>query len=164
MNTTLTIRNALLVGGCIMAVSGVVYADDPWLKGSTEEQLKTLADLQPGLGTIMMEYSSRFTTMYYAAHGGNWEFADYQLKEAREIQEVGETTRPKRAKPLKEYESKFLDPLAKTIDAKDIKSFDAAFDEATKGCNACHNKAHFTFIKYELPKTAPTPIVLNRKP
>jgi hypothetical protein len=100
--------------------------------------------------------------MYYAAHGGNWGFADYQLKEAREIQEVGETTRPKRATPLKDFEAKYLDPLAKAINAADLKSFDAAFDEAVKGCNACHKEAHFTFIKYELPKSAPTPIRLTK--
>jgi hypothetical protein len=162
MKMSSVVRKALVVGGCIMLVSGVASADEPWLKGTPDEQLKTLAEIQPGLGTVMIEYGNRFTNMYYAAHGGNWGFADYQLKEAREIQEVGETTRPKRATPLKDFEAKYLDPLAKAINAADLKSFDAAFDEAVKGCNACHKEAHFTFIKYELPKSAPTPIRLTK--
>lgn len=156
------VHKALVVGGCIMLVSGAAYADGSWLKGSTDEKLNTLAELQPGLGTVMIEYSNRFTNMYYAAHGGNWGMADYQLKEAREIQEVGETTRPNRATPLKDFEAKYLEPLAKAIGASDLKSFDAAFDDAVKGCNECHHKAHFTFINYELPKSAPTPARLTK--
>ena len=157
MKSTNALRKAMLVGGCIMALSGLAHADGAWLKGTTDEKLNTLAELQPGLGTVMIEYSGRFTNMFYAVKGGNWDFADYQLKEAREIQEVGETTRPKRAKPLKDFESKYLDPLAKAIEAKDSKKFEAAFTDAVKGCNACHDKAGFKFIKYELPMSASSP-------
>lgn len=152
---------AMLVGGCILAISSLAYADSAWLKGTTDEKLSTLAEIQPGLGTIMIEYSGRITNMYYAAKGGNWDLADYMLKEAREIQEVGENTRPKRAQPLKDFESKYLDALAKTIDAKDFGKFEAAFNEAVDGCNACHKKAGFKFIRYQLPMSAPTPALLT---
>ena len=84
----LTIKRTILVASCLLTVSAVSYATPPdWLKGTTEEKIKTLADLQPGLGTVMIEYGNRMSTMYYAAKGGNWGMADYQLKEAREIQE-----------------------------------------------------------------------------
>ena len=56
----------------------------------------------------------------------------------REIQEVGETTRPGRAASLKAFESTYLDPLEKTIKAKNSKEFDTAFNSALKGCNSCH--------------------------
>jgi len=36
----------------------------------------------------MIEYNYRATTMFFAAKGGNWDLASYELKEAREIQEV----------------------------------------------------------------------------
>src|SRR5574342_624441 len=104
----------------VVAAAGA-YAASDWLKGSPEEQLKTLAEIQPGLGTVMIEYGARFTNMYYAAKGGNWGLADYQLKEAREIQEVGETTRPARADSLKGFETSYLDPLEAAIKAKDFK-------------------------------------------
>ena len=55
-----------------------------------DEKFKALAELQPGLGTVMMEYSALF------------------------------------------------------VDA---------------GCNACHKDQGFPFIKYELPKVAPMPLV-----
>ncbi len=155
-------KTTVLVAGCLLMLSASSYADSSWLKGSTEQQLKTLAELQPGVGTVMIEYANRFTTMYYAAQGGNWGMADYQLKEMREIQEVGETTRPGRAKMLKDFESDHLDKLAETIKGKDLKKFNAAFKNTVEGCNSCHVANNFEFIKYELPKVSPSPT--SRKP
>jgi hypothetical protein len=145
-----------------MALGGTANAQSEWLTGSPEQQLKALAEIQPGLGTVMIEYSYRFGTMYYAAHGGNWPLASYQLKEMQEIQEVGETTRPARKTALKGFEDGFLVPLNKTIEAKDLKKFDIAFQTTLAGCNGCHAAQGFPFIKYELPKLSPSP--LSSKP
>lgn len=147
----------LIVAGCLMAVASMSYAGPDWLKGSTEAQLKTLADLQPGLGTVMIEYSRRFSTMYYAAKGGNWGMANYQLKEMREAQEVGEHTRPAHAPMLKDFESKHLDMLAASIKAKNLGQFKTAFKSAEKGCNSCHEMNGYPFIKYRLPARSPSP-------
>ena len=153
----LTMRKSAIAIGCLLTAAGFSYAGSDWLKGTTEEQLKSLAELQPGLGTVMIEYSHRFSTMYYSAKGGNWDMAGYQLKEAKEIQEVGETTRPGRAKFLKEFESTYLDPLDEAIKAKDWKKFEVAFKKAEGGCNDCHKTQGFRYIKYELPKASPSP-------
>ena len=107
----------------MLALAGGAFAASDWLKGSTDEKLKTLAAVQPGLGTVMIEYANRYSNIYYAAKGGNWPLAAYQLKEALEIQEVGETTRPQRAESLKAFERAFLDPLSKAIEARDFKEF-----------------------------------------
>src|SRR3974377_1384789 len=128
------------------------YAASDWLKGSADEKLKTLAEIQPGLGTVMSEYGNRYTTAYYAAKGGNWDLAAYQIKEAREIQEVGETTRPERAQALKGFEKSYLDPLEEVIKAKDFKKFDKAFKDGIQGCTTCHAGQGFPYIKYPLPK------------
>jgi hypothetical protein len=110
-----SVRKTVIGASClIILAAGVAYAQTPdWLqdKGSVDAKVKALADIQPGLGTIMIEYSGRYTNMYYAAKGGNWDLADYMLKEAREIQEVGETTRPGRASGLKAFEQAYLDPI-----------------------------------------------------
>lgn len=151
-------RKTVIAASCLMMLAGVAYADSDWLKGSVDDKLKTLADLQPGLGTVMIEYSGRYTNMYYAAKGGNWGLADYMLKEMREIQEVGETTRPGRAASLKAFESSYLDPLEKAIKAKDFKALRTAFNAGVKGCNGCHASNGFPFIKYELPKAPPSPL------
>lgn len=157
----LRMRKSVIAIGCLLTVTGLSYAGSDWLKGSTEEQLKSLAEIQPGLGTVMIEYGTRFGTLYYNGKGGNWDFAAYQLKEMREIQEVGETTRPGRAKALKDFESHYLNPLDDAIKAKDWKQFKTAFDAAKDGCNGCHKSQGFHYIKYELPKASPSPISDN---
>jgi|SRR5581483_5455500 len=148
----------MIAASCLIALAGAAYGDTGWLKGGTEEKWTTLENIQPGLGTIMMEYSARFTNAYYAAKGGNWGLAGYQLKEAREIQEVGETTRPARAAALKAFESYYLDPLDRAIEAKDFKKFEVAFKAGIQGCNGCHAGQGFPYIKYELPKSPPSPL------
>lgn len=153
-----SIRKAVVAAGCLMMLAGVAYADSDWLKGSADEKLKALADLQPGLGTVMIEYSGRYTNAYYAAKGGNWGLAGYHIKEAREIQEVGETTRPGRAAALKAFESAYLDPIDKAIEAKDFKKFEVAFKAGIQGCNGCHASNGFPYIKYELPKAPLSPL------
>jgi hypothetical protein len=155
------IRKTILAASCLALFAGSAYADS-WLKGAPEEEIQTLAKLQPGLGTVMIEYSRRFSTTYYAAKGGNWGLAGYQLKEMREIQEVGEATRPAHADALKVFEKTYLDPIEESIKAKDHRKFDAAFKAAITGCDGCHAASGYPFIKYVLPRTSPSP--LSNKP
>jgi hypothetical protein len=121
--------------------------------------LQQLSDIQPGLGTIMIEYGHRMAAMWFAEQADNWDLAQYQLTEMREIQEVGETTRPARAAPLKSFESSFLDPLEDQIKAKDKTKFETAYNSAIQGCNSCHGSQTsadwpqgFKFIKIQVPK------------
>jgi hypothetical protein len=151
-------RMTAIVGAGLLISAGSTYADSDWLTGKTEDQLKTLANIQPGLGTVMMEYAARWTNTYYAAKGGNWDLAAYMVKEALEIQEVGETTRPKRAGALKAFESAYVTPLSEAIKAKDFGKFDAAFKAGVKGCNGCHVSQGFPYIEYELPASPPAPL------
>ena len=154
-----SIRNTVVAAAGLMAIAaGGAYAASDWLTGSTEEQLKTLAELQPGLGTVMIEYSNRYTDMYYAAKSGNWGLAGYMLKEALEIQEVGETTRPARAGALKAFETAYLEPLNAAIGAKDFQMFDEAFTAGVKGCNGCHASQGFPYIEYVLPDAPLSPL------
>ena len=157
------LQNSTLAAGCLLPVGGGALAQNAgWLKGSTDEKLKGLAEIQPRLGTAMLEYSTRSTNIYYAAKSGNWDLADYQLKEPLDIQDVGETTRPKRAEALKAFEGKFQ--LGKAIPAKDAKAFDAAFREAEEGGNACHkdqasrtSSTGFQRRRCRLCRTRPSP-------
>jgi len=156
-----TMRILAVLALALVLITAGAYAASDWLKGSTEEKLKTLAELQPGLGTVMIEYGARYTNAYYAAKGGNWGLAAYQIKEAREIQEVGETTRPARAQALKAFEKSYLDPLDEAIKAKDFKKFDKAFKDGIQGCNGCHAGQGFPYIKYELPKGPTFPLSMK---
>jgi hypothetical protein len=107
----------------------------------------------------MIEYGFRMAALWFAAQAGNWDLAQYQLTEMREIQEVGETTRPARAPSLKSFESSFLDPLEEQIKKKDKTALESAYDSAIQGCNSCHGSQtsanwpqRFRFIKIQVPK------------
>ncbi len=118
-----------------------------------------LWNIQPGLGTVMMEYGRRVALMELAADAGDWGMAQYQLKEALEIQEVGEATRPARADMLVAFEHAYLDRLAQDILAKDSAAFNADLAQAITGCNACHQATGHPFVRYSGPQTSPEPFL-----
>jgi hypothetical protein len=152
---------SLLGAALIGSAALLTFADSSWLKGTTEKKFDTLASIQPGLGTVMIEYSNRMGNMYYAAKAKNWGMAAYQLKEAVEIQEVGETTRPGRASLLKAFENKSLKPLARDIGNQDFGAFQNDFSAMVTSCNACHKGAGYGYIAYELPSQPLTPAKLD---
>lgn len=121
-------------------------------QGSLENRVNSLASIQPGLGVVMHEIGYRFADMYWAANGGNWGLAQYQLKELIEAQEVAEVTRPQRAPMLKSFEDTHLVPLGKAIEKKDISQFRHSFSAAMDACNACHTALGYGFIHYRVPK------------
>lgn len=121
-------------------------------QGALESRVNALASIQSGLGVVMHEMGYRFANTYWAANGGNWGLAQYQLKELIEAQEVGEITRPQRAQMLKAYEHSYLGPLSEAIGKKDISQFNRRFTEAMNGCNACHTALGYEFIRYHVPK------------
>lgn len=136
------------------ASSGALGADETKdiYNGGAKQRLDAIASIQPGLGTVMTEYGNRFTDVYFAAKGGNWGLAQYQLKEMIEIQEVGEITRPGRADALKSFEDAYLKPLGETIENKDFAAFESSFKETIAGCNGCHAGTDHAFVKYILPQ------------
>lgn len=117
----------------------------------------TLWNIQPGLGTIMIEYSARMNNVWWAVDSDNWGMAAYQAKEMTEIQEVGEITRPGHADALKKFEGSDLEPMIKAIAAKDKKGFVSAYDKAITGCNQCHGDtkgkdgSSYSFVKIIRP-------------
>lgn len=131
-----------------------------------DDKLKVLGDIQPGLGVIMQEIGRRFTAIFYAARGGNWDLANYELNELREAQEVAETTRPNRKDALVSFEDSFLGSsenpqegtLQDAINKKNFLAFNKSFKSATTGCNGCHQSTGFSFIKYRLPKSSELPL------
>ena len=154
----------ILLGLGVALLAGVTLAfaaHTSWLTGTTEEKFETLAAIQPGLGTVMIEYADRMGNMYYAAKAGNWGMAAYQLKEAVEIQEVGETTRPSKAPLLKAFEEGSLKPLAQDIVNQDFDAFQKDFNSMVQSCNACHQGTGHRYIVYQLPSQPAVPAKLD---
>lgn len=144
----------------LIAVQADEKAEKSIREGPLESRVDALASIQPGLGVVMHEIGNRFAILYWAAQGGNWGLAQYQLKELREAQEVAELTRPKRADMLKAFESSYLVPLRKTIVAKDLDAFGKGFMATEQACNACHTALGYGFIQVHVAQT-PAPGILD---
>lgn len=138
-------------------------SDDALKKAfNTVDTTLSLWAIQPGLGTVMIEYAKRFSNIWFASQANNWSMVKYQIKEMREIQEVAETTRPGRKAMLKDFETSFIDPLDKGADVKDLAAFTVTYDKAINGCNSCHkastasatDKSTFQYVKVKRPDSS----------
>jgi len=130
-------------------------------KGGDKLTIDQIAEIQPGLGTVMVEVGNRWWWLFYAGDAGNWDLAAYQSKETKEIIEVGETTRPKRKPGLESFVDNSMKPVDDAIKAKDKAAFKSAFTKATNACNGCHASEtdaegnNFSYIKWKLPTEKP---------
>ena len=144
----------LMIASASLSAQNLADAVVP-TKHNKELTLGELAEIQPGLGTIMMEFGHRFYVAYYAAKAGNWELAQYELKELSEAQETAEATRPKYAKQLKAFEHTAFKKLQDAAAAGKWELFAKRYAETTNACNACHKVNGHPYIQYRLPKEAP---------
>jgi hypothetical protein len=151
------LKNVFVAIVIAFALTTLLAEGPTWLKGTTAQKLDKLADIQPGLGPVMVDYSNRAGNVYYAAQAGNWGFAAYQLKEMTEIQEVAENTRPEKASALRAFEKSTLVPLARDIEGQDHATFEKDFQTMIVACNGCHQANGMGFIVYQLPAQPATP-------
>jgi hypothetical protein len=117
--------------------------------------LDQIAELQPGLGTLMRDISDRYWILYYAAKGGNWELAAYQLRGLRSLYKKGAMTRPKYAGMLENYAGKIFDPLEKHIAAKNFPAFESVYQQGIELANKLHVATKHAEIVWKLPPNPP---------
>jgi len=117
--------------------------------------LDQLAELQPGLGQLMPLASERYWTLYYAAKGGNWALADYELRGLKSLWQKMGTTRPKYKGMLEDYARKIFDPLARQIAAKNFTEFDEIYQAGIALANSMHVASNHAEIAWKLPPNPP---------
>jgi len=142
-------------------------ADDKPPVGRTkhgELTLDQLAELQPGLGTLMRDISDRYWILYYAAKGGNWALAAYQLRGLRSLYKKGATTRPKYKAMLDDYAGKIFDPLDKHIVAKDFSAFEKTYLVGIDLANHMHVASKHGEVVWKLPPNPPQHLDLGPQP
>jgi len=141
-------------------------ADDKPIVGRTkhgELTLDQIAELQPGLGTLMRDISDRYWILYYAAKGGNWELAAYQLRGLRSLFRKGDMTRPKYKGMLDNYAGKVFDPLEKHILAKDLPSFEKTYMAGIELANKMHAASNHGEVVWKLPPNPPQHLDLGSR-
>jgi hypothetical protein len=116
----------------------------------------------PGLVAFMLQVQSHHTKLWLAGNARNWELADYQVDELKELLEdiakavpkykdvpVGQMIETTTMAPIGEIEA--------AVKARDSAKFAAAFDKLTAACNACHEAANRGFIVIQRPATSAFP-------
>ena len=129
-----------------------------------ELTLDQLAELQPGLGQLMPLVSERYWTLYYAAKGGNWALAQYELNGLRSLWQKMATTRPKFKGMLENYAKKIFDPLQRHIAARDFAEFESAYQQGINLANKMHEASNHGEIVWKLPPNPPQHLDLGPRP
>jgi hypothetical protein len=139
-------------------------ADDEPVTGKTkhgELTLDQMASMQPGLGRLMPEVGERYWILYYAAKGGNWKLAHYQLRNIRNLFNIGMQTRPKMASYLEAFDQGHLAAIERAIGAQDWEAFDRAYHDGIAGLNKMHAATDHGYIVWKLPAEPPKHLELG---
>jgi hypothetical protein len=138
-------------------MSGEVKAKTP----HGEMTVDQLAEIQPGMASIMKEVGDRYAQTYFAAKGGNWKLAAYELNMVRVAFRTAKVTRPKFIDDLNAFDSEFLLPIFKAIQAQDWAKFEEAFSVGIEGSDRYHDKRGYPYIRFVLPKTPSSNLFLG---
>ena len=110
----------------------------------------------PGLGEFMGRIEVDHAKLWLAGEARNWELADYQLTELKEVlSDVQDFVPAYQHIPVAEMIDAIIvgtvSDLEKAIAARDFNAFSASFDKLTAGCNSCHEAANKAFIAIRRP-------------
>jgi len=121
-----------------------------------EMTIDQLAEVQPGMAAFIKVVAERYTLTYYAAKGGNWKLAAYQLNQLRIAFRTAKVTRPKFADDLTAFDKEYLQPIFSAIHEQNWNLFEAAFKGGELGSDSYHEKRGVSYIRYVLPPQFPT--------
>ena len=116
----------------------------------------------PSLVEFMMNVQSHHAKLWLASNARNWDLADYQVDELKELlEDIAKRVPDYKGTPVgKMIESTTMPPIGdveSAIKARDLAKFAVAFDKLTAACNACHEAANRGFIVIQRPATSPFP-------
>ncbi len=116
----------------------------------------------PGLVEFMITVQSHHSKLWLAANARNWDLADYQADELKELlEDIAKRVPDYKGIPVgKMIEAVSIPPVSdveNAIKSRDNAKFTAAFDRLTAACNACHEAANRSFIVIQRPVASPFP-------
>ena len=117
---------------------------------------------EPGLVEFMMHVQSHHAKLWLAGNARNWDLADYQVDELKELlEDIAKRIPVYKDVPVgKMIEATAMAPIGDVeaaIKARDGKAFASAFDKLTAACNSCHEASNSGFIVVQRPTTSPFP-------
>jgi hypothetical protein len=121
----------------------------------------TAPHVQVRLGGVMREIAYRFSNSYWAANGGNWGLAQYQLIALDETLNTAKKLAPDQTAMLHGFQTTYTAPLLDEIARKNLQLFNDKFAVAMSGCNECHIRHERGFLQYNVPEPASTGAFLD---
>ena len=117
---------------------------------------------EPGLVEFMMLVQNHHAKLWLAGNARNWELADYQVDELKELlEDIAKRIPVYKEVPVgKMIEATTMAPIddvEAAIKARDGKAFASAFDKLTAACNSCHEAANRGFIVVQRPAASAFP-------
>ncbi len=116
----------------------------------------------PGPVEYMLQLQSHHNKLWLAGNARNWDLADYQADELKELlEDIAKRIPVYKDMPIgKMIEATVMPPMEgveAAIKSRNSKAFASAFDKLTAGCNSCHEAAKRGFIVVQRPATSPFP-------
>lgn len=117
---------------------------------------------QPGPVEYMLQVQSHHTKLWLAGNARNWDLADYQADELKELlEDIAKRLPVYKDMPIgKMIEATVMGPIGEVeaaIKSRDSKAFASAYDKLTAACNSCHEASNRSFIVVQRPATSPFP-------
>ena len=158
-----TLLSSLFVKDASMRKSVVAAMTALAIAGASQEATSEPGQsYTPGLVEFMMHVQSHHAKLWLAGNARNWELADYQLDELKELlEDIAKRVPDYNGTPVgKMIEAISMPPINDiegAVKSRDFGKFTAAFDKLTAACNACHDAANRGFIVIQRPGSSSFP-------
>ena len=146
---------SLVCLACSLSLAGRAQQSTPAKEAgdSVKDVPKTYV---PGLEQFMNVILIEHNKLWFAAKARNWQLADYQLGEIKEVMgDIQDLVPTFKNLPLADMLdaviTKEIAAVEKSIESKDCRAFVSGYDKLTQACNACHQGTENGFIVIQRP-------------
>ena len=131
-------------------------ADTPKTDAKPEGKPEAGKTYIPGVEQFMGVMLSQHAKLWYAGKARNWELAEFELAEIKEVMgDVQDLVPVFKNLPFADMLDavivKEIADLEKAIATKDFKKFAAGYDKLTAACNSCHEGTEMGFVRIQRP-------------
>jgi hypothetical protein len=116
---------------------------------------REVAEALPGTGEIMRSVGHCHAMAWHAAHGGNWDLADYFLRRVRSLLRGLALTRPKYAAQIADFDRGPLETAYLAVLARDLAGFEATYLRTVVRANQLHVETGHPYIRWSPPEQPP---------
>jgi len=153
-------RLGVLLGLGLLTATGLAASGQSLGPQPPSAAAPPVADLPksyiPGLGEFMERIQVDHAKLWLAGEARNWELAEYQLTELKEVfSDVQDLVPTYQNVPVGDMVDAIITGaiagLESAIASRDFSTFSASFDKLTTACNSCHQAANRAYIVIRKP-------------